>query len=263
MRSYARPLAMLLLAGLAGCSHRPFKPDPDSGAMAAHAYPYAIAALNSYPDEWVELPGLQLIEHCGNDRHGYAYSVMRLDGRNVLSFRGTEGPLFISRDWIHGNFGRAQQRQAVPTAARLTSAGGDWVFAGHSLGGALTYEASYYAHPLAAYAFNSSPRYRIGRGTLGETERYSIVERGEVLYATRFARWNTQQQYNSLNCLRGARPVRDHGMARLAACLTRIAAANGDPRAIALVRDMIKGRLRSDPTLRPRAECTEPGHAAL
>lgn len=144
----------------------------------------------------------------------------------VISFRGTEGPFFISRDWWYGNFRRVQQRQAEDyywAVRKQYPESVPIVATGHSLGGALALQVSL-ADTVDAYVFNSSYRV-VRRSPYPLSDRLSVAERGEAVTPVRWLLRNlTLLHLPSFDCTQGG-PIANHGMTPLARCLTRFAAA--------------------------------------
>jgi hypothetical protein len=104
---------------------------------------------------------------------------------------------------------------------------------GHSLGGGIATYVSLCRPDVNSYVFNSSPRFSICRGARGPAgNRESVVEYGEFLKAARIFGGSPDQLYTSIGCIHG-NAFRQHKMRPLAECLTRIAAIDRDPAAIA------------------------------
>jgi len=150
--------------------------------------------------------------------------------RIIVSFRGTEGSLLVSRDWWNGNFRMKQQRQAENYYQLWRAKYPDsvpFVTTGHSLGGALALQISINYVGVPAYVFNSSYRVR-QRGIEAENQRLSIAETWDVANLVRYGLPNpTILHLRGFDCTEGS-PITNHGMTALARCLTRIAAARED-----------------------------------
>jgi hypothetical protein len=224
----------------AGCMHadpvpqtdtdHPSKWSAETRAAATETFSYAILANNAYKTGAIEhLPGFRQIDAAPNDRKGFAYKVFdRVEGERVteriIAFRGTE--LHNLKDMFYGNLLAAQNvrglrvydswRARTPSEIPLT-------VAGHSLGGGIATHVSLHRRGVSSYIFNASPRFRL-RGAAATNRRISVVEYGELLKAARIFGKEADQYYVSLGCTHRRDPVTQHGIYRLAACLTQIAA---------------------------------------
>jgi hypothetical protein len=228
-------------AALAGCTFNQHLPqtgvDHVSGwsnevrKTAAEAFLYAQLATNVYddPSEMFRLdPSIVRVAFQADDRFGYGYAFYRrpIAGgeEKILVFRGTD--FSQGRDWIHGNIAAYQNILGLQTFRRLRDKykrDGDWVVAGHSLGGGIATYVSMIEPNVRSYAFNSSPRFR-APPTIQDNRRNSIVEYGEVLKATRIFGREAPQLYTSIGCTSGINVIRQHKMRLLAECLTQIGA---------------------------------------
>ncbi|MBB3035469.1 hypothetical protein [Alteriqipengyuania lutimaris] len=219
--------------------------------LATASWRYAQLSQNAYGPK--DRKNFQLLEDIeerkveDNNSAGLAYAVFdRMEqgdvAETILAFRGTE--FSHLNDWLRGNIGKTQRRQAVEVfdALRmgLDQSGRREIpitVAGHSLGGALAMQVSL-ERGVPAYIFNSSPRFRPD-SVAREARRVSVDERGEILRALR--RFKRMQVSDGLviNCEAGIRPIGDHSMRRLADCLTWIAAFSDETAFASLGRNGI------------------------
>lgn len=215
----------------------------DTIAMAKKTWLYAQLASNVYSEEADEPQDFRLgddivlLDPQDNDEIGLAYSVYERRGpagpiELIIAFRGTEGFLGKEgrKDWQYGNLTMAQQRSGLDVyddwRNRPEASGIPISVTGHSLGGSISIQISLCRGNVDTYVFNSSPRFRDCHKAI-ESNRYSVVEHGEVLKLARIFGREASQQYNSIGCIRRVNPVRQHQMRHLAECLTRIAAVAG------------------------------------
>jgi len=144
------------------------------------------------------------------------------DGSYVFVFRGTDS----LRDFASGNnpINQTQNRLGLEffDTAKVEYGFERAIVTGHSLGGAIATHISLNRENVKAYYFNSSPVFkRLGKRI--KNQRFSIVENGEVLKATRMFARKADQLYTSIGCSSGD-PIKQHSMRRLADCITQIAA---------------------------------------
>ena len=196
---------------------------------AVEAFPYAQMSTNSYADDdRFDLgPDYETIVDEPNDSKGFAYSIFeRRQGGTpaelIIAFRGTE--FTHLNDWIFGNFLATQNRRGLRLYDEVDGKTDLPIsVTGHSLGGAIATYISLRRENVRTYVFNSSPRFsRSGRAPANR--RLSIVEYGELLKAARVFGGEPTQTYISINCTPGIDVLKGHGIRRLAAFLTRIAA---------------------------------------
>lgn len=230
---------------LTGCSH-PSGWCQEIRDTAEEAYIYAQMASNTYNDgKMFELPpGYTNPTNEGNDAIGFAYSVFekRTNGTLdsvIISYRGTEG--FDWADWWHGNIRKQQNARGLDvfdTVKGNTPPGVNMVVISHSLGGGIALEVSLKREHVDAYVFNTSPRFTADGYDI-ENKRVSIVENGEILKALRGPSREATQKYTSIGCSSGG-PLTQHEQAKLATCLTQIAATQSDAAKASLVRNNIQ-----------------------
>lgn len=208
-------------------------------AEAQTAWPLAQLAANVYGSDTVDLGSAWVVKrHVLKDRIGFGHMIVehRLpDGQveTIIVFRGTD---FLTwQDWVFGNIGRSQNEAGIKLVDEVRQTwpdrDGPIIVAGHSLGGAIAIHTSLHRKNVTAWAFNTSPRFWRERHWFRRlpaqtNDRYSIVERGELLTALRAFGRNADQRYTSIGCRRGIGPLRDHSIRPLANCLTAIAAWN-------------------------------------
>ena len=256
--TFSRILLILAFFVLGACASTPqkltFTQDIDKVwadeiiELAQDSYVYAQMSTNAYRDEYdgnyIENqsfnlgPKYKFIKTLSqpNDKIGLAYHVYQKGNDEnieeiVLVFRGTE--FTHLNDWIYGNIGTAQRNRAVNEAYENVKAAypdvNRVVTSGHSLGGGLATHVSLNRETVHNYVFNTSPRFSINEGCENSqnycaNERHSIVEYGEINKLLRLLGREPTQTYTSINCWKGFKPLGDHTMAKLANCLTRIAA---------------------------------------
>lgn len=201
---------------------------------------YSLLAENVYIRDDFNLPQtIELLDDVQNDDVGMAYNVykntnpsLENDGvyEIIIVFRGSE-PNWL--DWITGNALGKQLPRALDVYDDIKSnhpEGTKIAVTGHSLGGSLATQISLCHRVEASVSFNTSPRFKSklcapNTVILGKNNRYSIVERGEFLKATRIFGREATQLYTSIDCSKFG-PIGDHSMQRLATCLTIIASEN-------------------------------------
>ena len=213
-------------------------------ATAEETYLYAILANNSYDNHVssrrvdIDLPSsISLIEAVPNDDVGLAYNVyLKSDDQTpevVIAFRGSE-PGWL--DWFTGNVRGKQLGRALEVfenwKSRDAYSGHEFSVTGDSLGGSLATQVSL-CHPVKiAVSLDTSPRFKStlckpDGAILGENNRHSITERGEILKWTRLFGREATQTYTSLDC-QSEGLIGDHNVYGLARCLTRIASERPD-----------------------------------
>lgn len=226
-----RFITLALAPILASCATTETCTNPTEGtdSAARAAFLYAQLASNAYePHDAFVLPNVvKSAEHYPNDSTGMAYSVYRVsfnaEDQIVVAFRGTEG----LTDWILGNVLGKQNDRGLDAFRRIRSQAAKdvpVVLVGHSLGGAIALHISLREKGVVTYAFNPSTRFT--RGPAPQVNpRTLISEYGE---ANRVLDWLTIDPKSDayiVSCTYG-NAIKNHGMFPLAACLTRIAAAN-------------------------------------
>lgn len=201
---------------------------------ATEAYLYAQMATNTYGDSVFTLPShIKLIQAKDNDRIGFAYSIYENINSNqkIISFRGTEN----FRDWWYGNLLKRQNRSGLALFDSVRSSLADSsniIVTGHSLGGAIALEISLKRKFADTYVFNTSPRFSKNGHSI-QNKRISIVEHGEILKALRAPASEATQTYTSIGCSSGGF-ISQHEQAKLAVCLTRIAALESEQAKLSL-----------------------------
>ena len=232
-------VGLLLLAGcsttkttkleLTGCDH-PSKWCDQIRNTAEESFVYAQIASNTYDDgyQFVLPDDYVLIIKQDNDSIGFAYSIYenKSESKLILSFRGTEG--FDFPDWFFGNLLGLQNDRGLELfdQIKVENPNKKIIVTGHSLGGGIALEVSLQREDADAYVFNTSPRFGAG-GHRIENKRVSIVEHGEFLKAFRAPSREASQTYTSIGCTSGG-PITQHEQARLAECLTQIAATQSE-----------------------------------
>jgi hypothetical protein len=213
---------------LTGCDH-PSKWCKEIRDTAQESFIFAQMAANTYgKSPQFKLPvGYSLITEQDNDSIGFAYSIYKDNKTNtvIISFRGTEG----IKDWWYGNFLASQNDSGLNLYDKLKneySSDTQFIVIGHSLGGAIALEVSLKRENVDAYVFNTSPRFSADGYNIAN-KRVSIVEYGEVLKALRAPSREASQTYSSIGCSSGG-PLSQHEQAKLATCLTQIAATQSD-----------------------------------
>jgi hypothetical protein len=221
---------------------------------AEQTYLYAQLADNAYPDslKWTLPDTIRLVRSAEHEPTGFAARVYEFGKPGALSkvmiaYRGTEGPILISRDWRKGNWTTQQHPYAEALYDSVRRDYPEYVSVqatGHSLGGALALQVSITRDHASAFAFNTS--YRVKRRPPEKTSlRISIQERGEILTPVRWILPNmTLRHVRGFNCKRGG-PIDNHGMTALARCLTRAAAAREQGALESLQRNPVSCRRAS------------------
>lgn len=143
------------------------------------------------------------------------------NGDYVLVFRGTDS----FKDMKTGNNPLLQKQNEyalkIFDEVRKDNGDGNYIVAGHSLGGGIAIHVSLNRSAVTAYSFNGSPVFKNNNNFINN--RYSIVEHGELLKVTRIFGREATQLYTSIGCTDG-NPLHQHDMRILATCLTQIAA---------------------------------------
>ncbi len=99
----------------------------------------------------------------------------------IVAFRGTDQ----AADWLHGNLGETQYREALALARKLKAAHPKTKFSvtGHSLGGGLALYVSYYLKKTDTYLF--MPSFRLPKHAkqprVRKNKRIVINEKGDLL----------------------------------------------------------------------------------
>lgn len=142
-------------------------------------------------------------------------------GNYILVYRGTDS----LKDFKTGNnsFKQEQNIYGLKIFDSIKKQYGSlkYTVVGHSLGGGIAIHISLNRENVTAYTFNGSPVFKNINNFVND--RYSIVERGEILKAMRLFGREATQLYTSIGCTRG-NPLTQHDMQSLAICLTQIAA---------------------------------------
>jgi hypothetical protein len=225
---------------------------------AEESYIFAQMASNTYKDgENFKLPKeYKNPKNIDNNDIGFAYSIYDKYENNklkykIISFRGTEGADF--KDWWHGNAWKMQNDCGLNIYDEIrakTPKDVDIIVIGHSLGGAIAMEVSLKRKNVDAYTFNTSARFSADGFNI-KNNRVSIVENGEFLKSVRGPSREATQTYTSIGCSKGD-PISQHEQAKLATCLTQIAAHQSDDAKRSLVLNNIqKYFLRFDLFERP------------
>lgn len=213
---------------LTGCDH-PSGWCKEIRDTAQESFIFAQMAANTYGDSpQFKLPlEYSLIKMQDNDSIGFAYSIYENKKENtvIISFRGTEG----FKDWWYGNLLASQNKSGLnlfDDIKKSYSNDTKFLVTGHSLGGGIALEVSLKRENVDAYVFNTSPRFSADGYNI-ENKRVSIVEHGEVLKALRAPSKEASQTYTSIGCSTGG-PISQHEQAKLASCLTQIAATQSE-----------------------------------
>lgn len=235
-------------------------------AAAKEAYPYAIAATNSYQgddDLYIEpVPGLtrlKRLEIAPQDaRKGFDYQIFEqtklVDGKPtklmVIAFRGTD-PAF--NDIWHGSIKKTQINIALDYFAREEArfpSDVAWVATGHSLGGALATEVSLANPDVTAWSFNLSPFYR-GHAEANQAKRNVVNERGEVLEGFRKNKPASASNIFQVNCRPQKKRLKKHSIRTVGDCLVWIAGYH-DPAALEIIK---ANKDTEHPVNKPEVEC--------
>lgn len=246
-------LITILFAIIAGCSSTSTTKDELTGCdhpsgwckeirdTAQESFIYAQMAANAYdaPTQFKLPKEYSLIKMKDNDSIGFAYAIYKNNETNtlIISFRGTEG----LKDWWYGNLLASQNESGLNLFDQLKkeySSDTKFVVVGHSLGGGIALEVSLKRENVDAYVFNTSPRFSADGYNI-ENKRVSIVEHGEVLKALRAPSREVSQTYTSIGCSSGG-PISQHEQAKLASCLTQIAAIGSELAKASLQNNGIK-----------------------
>lgn len=213
-----------------GCATTLPPPDTNTKKAAMEAFLYAQLAANAYePHDEFKLPPdvVRGSTHHTDDSTGFAYSVYRLvkPDRLVMSFRGTDG----LRDWILGNFlGLQNDRglQAYEKLRKATPQDVPIILVGHSLGGAIAQHIALRVEGVRVFGFNPSTRFSRGPHPKANPI-WLISEYAEAARVLDRLTIDPKSTQTIVSCTYGG-PIKNHAREALAACLTRIAADEGD-----------------------------------
>lgn len=227
---------------LTGCDHHSKWCDQIRDT-AAETYLYAQMSANTYNDAYqFKLPiNYELVTKKDNDDIGFAYSIYENthNDQTIIVFRGTEGANF--KDWWYGNLWGSQNDRGLELFDTIREEIGSdetIILTGHSLGGGIALEISLKRENVEAYVFNTSPRFSADGYSI-ENKRVSVVEHGEILKALRAPSREASQTYTSIGCSSGG-PVAQHEQAKLAECLTQIAATESNEARRSLAQNNIE-----------------------
>jgi hypothetical protein len=245
IRPLCGALAGLIGVALGGCATNVtlhYDGHPSGAAVevrevARDTYLLAQLAHNAYSKEEFKLPShvTEPDEFIVRDDANTGFAVrtywVRPANRQpyvVIAFRGTQ---FSSlADWKYGNLSDRQYLQGLRHFQKVRAnvpAGTEIIVTGHSLGGAIATSISLNEENTKAYGFDASLRVRRGRAV--HNWREYVSQHGEILAALRAVLINPYGRYTMINCPGGGGgPISRHDMRTLAACLTRIAASDGD-----------------------------------
>jgi hypothetical protein len=209
---------------------------PSTYDAAKKHYLYAQMAANSYndPEESFVLPAhiSEISElspfDAGYGLQGKVFAIKGSDGTAtevVVAFRGTEGlgPAGL-KDWAFGNILGVQYSRAGEFILKVRSQNPNarLIAVGHSLGGGLALHASICFDGVSAITFN--PSFRVfGCSEEKSNDRVVFAETDDVLAIQR-GLWRDPkgiESYDGFYCSL----LNNHGMFRLARCLTHVAAA--------------------------------------
>ena len=220
--------------------------------LAKLAYEYAQMAANVYSSKdstpFNLSQSLRPLEPLESLESGLQYRVYERieNGKRsevIISFSGTN---FNSwQDWIFGNIGLTQRSESLAIFDRvLTEYGIKPSVTGHSLGGALATQVSLCRDVKYNMVFDSSSRFsKRFCGASYENHNVSVAEFGEINKLLRIFGREPTQRYVSLNCLDEGNSLAQHNMAKLAACLTNIAALEDE----AATKSKLKNRIPNNP----------------
>lgn len=203
------------------------------------AWEYAQLSLNAYNDsDSLNISNLyKKLETYSNSKIDFnAELLLKIkDSTYVLAFRGTDS----KKDFTSGNnpFNRKQNEYGLLIFDSIREKYGEninIVVCGHSLGGAISINISINRSNLTCFSFNGSPIFKKKNKLKIVNERYSIVEKGEVLKITRIFGREADQLYTSINCSNKINPISQHSMLNLATCITQIAAIKSNEARLSL-----------------------------
>jgi pimeloyl-ACP methyl ester carboxylesterase len=209
---------------LTGCDHYSGWCD-QIRELAAHSWKYAQLSNNVYEGKprYEVSTHFEQLEVFEDGRFYAELNRDRSDGTMVLVYRGTDQLM----DFWDGNnpFNPAQNRIGLDIFDKVREkyGNGDYIVAGHSLGGGIATHVSLNRDKVKSYSFDGSPVFRRGSNYY-DNERYSIVEYGELLKFPRIFGREATQLYTSIGCVDGESPLDQHSIRTLATCLTQIAA---------------------------------------
>jgi len=220
---------------------------------ASDTFLYAQLALNAYncDDQSNGVPtgnykrpsNVEILRCYKNDEFGMAYNLYEITGGErpeiVIAFRGSERNWL---DWFTGNVRGKQLKGALAEFEDISTQYPNHLYSvtGDSLGGSLATQVSLCNKVNMSLSLNTSPRFKSklckDGAILEDNNRHSIVQRGEILSVLRKFGSEATQTYTSLPCSRG-NSIDRHDVAKLSRCLTEIAKANGDSKAIKSIDD--------------------------
>lgn len=185
----------------------------------------------------------------------------------IIVYRGTDG----ADDFLYGNFSFIRSpfsisqfesaltfRDLVFEQTRKDNLGFDHViFVGHSLGGGLAQYVQDFTERSQAFVFNASPNrgrlYSLFRSHKSEKFVTRLYEKGEVLKWPRWLLFDFDPFNNSNPGGPGMNTrwfqfyedhlIENHNMKDFSAALTKLAAAAGDPQAIAVMNHLRERRV--------------------
>lgn len=227
---------------------------PENIAAAKQAFPFALMSSNVYRDDdkYFALPGWTLFKRedspSGLTVDVWTQGAKENPDRVAVVFRGTDG--FNLDDWRANlsiwlepeQYFEAQRffKEQILTEKRFERS--DIVVAGHSLGGGIAINVSLRwstsARPVAAYAFNSSPRgfYRPYDDS-STAARVILSENAEVLSFFRKLWWRKiksleERKYNFVSFRNLMHtPIGEHRIYPLSRALLMLAVAHEAPNA--------------------------------
>ena len=203
--------------------------------LSDNAWKYAQLSQNVYANDYEFNLGseFEILEEFDRPNISYYGALFKNTKSHVYAFifRGTDSFL----DFKTGNnpFEQTQNKWALKdvSAAIEKHSINDFIIAGHSLGGGIATHVSLNIDNATLYTFNGSPVFKQINERF-QNERFSIVERGEILKIVRALAREPDQLYTSIECTKG-NAIEEHSMRKLATCLTRISAVNDNPEALA------------------------------